>query len=64
MHMAKKYHTGLNQAFVFGMLALGLALTVISAFYASSFLAILGVGIVFWGVILRAPREKGYFPGL
>jgi hypothetical protein len=34
------------------MLALGISLTVISAIYLSSFLAILGVGIIFWGAIL------------
>ena len=34
------------------MLTLGIVLTATSAFYASSFLAILGVALIFWGAIL------------
>jgi hypothetical protein len=37
---------------LYSMLTLGVLLVVVSAFYASSFLAILGVAIVFWGAIL------------
>lgn len=37
---------------VFAMLALGIGLTVTSGIYVSSFLAILGVAIIFWGAIL------------
>jgi hypothetical protein len=33
------------------MLSLGIGIVVVSAFYASSFLAILGVAIAFWGAI-------------
>jgi len=42
----------LNRIAVFAMLTLGISLTVISGIYLSSFLAILGVGIVFWGAVL------------
>ncbi|MCW4044528.1 MAG: hypothetical protein NWE94_03310 [Candidatus Bathyarchaeota archaeon] len=37
---------------VFTMLTLGISLTAASAVYVSSFLAILGVAIIFWGAIL------------
>ncbi len=40
------------RAVTFFMLTLGILLVVVSAFYFSSFLVILGVAIVFWGTIL------------
>ena len=43
---------GINRIAVFAMLALGVGLTVTSGIYVSSFLAILGVAIIFWGTIL------------
>ncbi len=50
--MSRKYQGKLNQAGVLVLVAIGVILTALSVFYASSFLAILGVGIVFWGIIL------------
>jgi hypothetical protein len=50
--MQRTHGKRMNRIAVFAMLALGIGLTVISAIYLSSFLAVLGVGIVFWGAIL------------
>lgn len=41
-----------NQITIFVMLTIGVGLVIVSAFYSSSFLAILGVAIAFWGLIL------------
>ncbi|MCW4004941.1 MAG: hypothetical protein NWE95_13635 [Candidatus Bathyarchaeota archaeon] len=49
-----------NKIAVITMLALGVSLTLASAVYASSFLAILGVSLIFWGAILLyiAPTKQ------
>lgn len=47
---------------IISMLALGIALTVISAIFVSSFLAILGVTIVFFGVILLYVAPSKHIP--
>jgi hypothetical protein len=44
------------------MLLLGIGLVVVSAFYASSFLAILGVAIIFWGAILLYVTPSKHVP--
>jgi hypothetical protein len=41
-----------NKTSIFIMLSLGVLLVIVSAFYVSSFLAILGTATLFWGVIL------------
>ena len=42
----------INRIAPFAMLALGIGLTVTSGIYVSSFLAIVGVALIFWGAIL------------
>jgi hypothetical protein len=44
------------------MLLLGIGLVVVSAFYASAFLAILGAVIIFWGVILLYVTPSKHVP--
>ncbi len=44
------------------MLLLGIGMVAISAFYASSFLAILGVTIIFWGLILLYITPSKHVP--
>lgn len=44
--------TTFSQIIIFIMLFLGIGIVAVSAFYASPFLAILGVAITFWGAIL------------
>lgn len=43
--------TNLSQILIF-MLLIGVGLTIVSAFYVSSFLAILGVSIISWAILL------------
>ena len=50
--MPKQKRFALNQAVALSILTLAIALVVTSAFAASSFLAILGVALAFWGAIL------------
>jgi hypothetical protein len=47
--MQKKPKTTRAKAAIYTMLTLGVVLTIASAFYTSSFLAILGVSIIFGG---------------
>ena len=47
---------------IFGMILLGFILIAISAFYISSFLAILGTAIIFWGTILVYVTPSKYVP--
>ena len=47
----KQKRTTLNQTAAISIIILGLVLVIISMFYASSFLAILGVALFFWGAI-------------
>jgi hypothetical protein len=44
------------------MLLLGIGLVVVSAFYASSFLALLGVSIIFWGAMLLYVTPSKHVP--
>jgi hypothetical protein len=44
------------------MLLLGIGIVAVSAFYASSFLAILGVAITFWGAILLYVTPSKHVP--
>lgn len=54
--------TKLNQIIIFAMLTIGVVLVVTSGFYVSSFLAILGVAIVFWGGILLYITPSKHVP--
>jgi hypothetical protein len=58
--MQRKHKASTNQIVAFSMLAPGIILVVISSFCASSFLAILGVAIVFWGAILLYIKPSKY----
>jgi hypothetical protein len=60
--MLRRRKVRASQVAVIAMLGLGIVLTTISAFYASSFLAILGVGIVFWGAILMYITPSKHVP--
>lgn len=44
------------------MLLTGIGLTIVSAFYVSSLLAILGVSIIFWGIILLYVTPSKHVP--
>lgn len=59
--MAKK-KTGFNLIAPISMITLGALLVVVSAFNASSFLAILGTAIVFWGAILLYITPEKHVP--
>lgn len=48
----RQKRTTLNKAAAISMFVLGLAFVIISAFYVSSFLVILGVALLFWGAVL------------
>jgi hypothetical protein len=50
--MYKTSRNQLNTFFMLTMLTIGIILIALSAFYVSSFLAIIGVALVFWGVLL------------
>lgn len=50
--MPKQKQSNLTKASVLSMIALGAATLLISTFYTSSFLAILGFALIFWGTIL------------
>jgi hypothetical protein len=52
----------INQIAPFAMLALGIGLTVTSGIYVSSFLAIVGVAIIFWGAILLYVTPTKHVP--
>src|SRR5271169_4154677 len=41
-----------NKFIIYSMLALGIGLVIVSAFYVSSYLALVGTGIGFWAFIL------------
>lgn len=44
-------HTALNKAIILFLLIIGVGLIIVSAFYSSSFLVILGSAIIFWSCI-------------
>ena len=60
--MSRTRRIGMNQTIVFAMLTPGVILVVLSAFYVSSFLAILGVAIIFWGAILLYITPSKHVP--
>lgn len=60
--MTRTHRTRMNQITVFAVLTLGVILVVLSAFYVSSYLAILGVAIVFWGAILLFITPSKHVP--
>lgn len=61
--MAKKKQSNLDKAAVLSMIALGAATLIISTFYTSSFLAILGFALIFWGAIILyiTPTKQAFF---
>jgi hypothetical protein len=61
--LPKKKQSNLDKAAVLSMIALGAATLIISTFYTSSFLAILGFAIIFWGTILlyTTPTKHVFF---
>ena len=50
--MPRQKRKAFSQIIIFAMLSLGIGIVAVSAFYASSFLALLGAVLIFWGVIL------------
>lgn len=60
--MVKSARLNVTKAATFFMLVLGVLLVVISAFYVSSFLEILGVAIVIWGLILLFITPSKHVP--
>lgn len=59
--MLRIKQTTLNQIVIF-ILLIGVGLTIISAFYISSLLAIIGVSIIFWGIILLYVTPSKHVP--
>src|SRR5665647_1874909 len=62
MKMSRLKRTTFSKIVVFTMLLLGIGIVVVSAFYASSFLAILGVAIIFWGALLLYVTPSKHVP--
>ena len=62
MRMTRPKRTSFSQIIVFTMLLLGIGIVVVSAFYASSFLVILGMAITFWGAILLYITPSKHVP--
>jgi hypothetical protein len=60
--MARQNQTKFSQIAILFMLTLGVLSVIASAFYASSFLAILGVAIIFWGAILLYVTPSKHVP--
>ena len=60
--MLMRKRTTFQQIIIFIMLLLGIALVGISAFYASAFLAILGVTIIFWDAIFLYVTPSKHVP--
>jgi hypothetical protein len=60
--MYRKNNLGFNQRLVYFTFGLGLSLVTISAFYVSSFLAILGVTIAFWSVVFTYIKPMKHVP--
>jgi hypothetical protein len=60
--MQRTQKIGMIQLVVYALLAVGVTLVVISAFYTSSFLAIFGVAIVFWGAVLLYITPSKHVP--
>ena len=60
--MPRQKRTIFSQIIIFAMLSFGIGIVAVSAFYASSFLAILGVAIIFWGAILLYVTPSKHVP--
>jgi hypothetical protein len=60
--MARQNRTKFSQIAILFMLTLGVLSVIVSAFYASSFLAILGGAIIFWGAILLYITPSKHVP--
>ncbi|MGD0644627.1 MAG: hypothetical protein ABSA75_06955 [Candidatus Bathyarchaeia archaeon] len=60
--MPRPKRTAFSQIIVFTMLLIGIGIVAVSALYASSFLAILGVAIIFWGAILLYITPSKHVP--
>ena len=60
--MEKQYKISVIKLATYTMLTLGILLIVISAFYASSFLAIFGTAFIFWGVVLLYVTPSKHVP--
>lgn len=60
--MSWQKRTTFNQTSIFIMLTIGVLLIIISAFYASSFLANLGTAAIFWGVVLLYTNPVKHVP--
>lgn len=60
--MIKTPRSSINQIVVFVLLTLGILFTVLSGFYISSFLTILGLALIFWGVILLYITPNKHVP--
>jgi hypothetical protein len=60
--MSRPKQTIYNQIIVSTMLLLGIGIVVVSTFCASSFLAIFGVTIIFWGAIFLYITPSKYVP--
>lgn len=60
--MPRSKQTDFNQIIILTMLAFGIEIVVISAFYSSSFLAILGVAIIIGGAMLLYVTPSKYVP--
>lgn len=60
--MQKNGKISINQIVVFALIAIGIVCVGLSAFYASSYLAILGVSFIFWGGILLYITPSKHVP--
>jgi hypothetical protein len=60
--MIQKQKTFLNASIAFLMFAIGIAIVVASAFYVSSFVAVIGLGMVYWGAILLYVAPSKHVP--
>jgi hypothetical protein len=62
LNMQKYRQKKFNMAVILSILALGIGIVVTSAFYLSSFLAIVGIAIIFWGAILFYITPTNHIP--
>jgi len=60
--MPRQKRKTFSQIIIFAMLSLGIGLVAVSAFSVSSYLAVLGVTIIFWGAILLYVTPSKYVP--
>ncbi len=62
MKMPRSKKTVFSQIIVFTLLILGIGIVVVSIFSVSSFLAVLGVAIIFWGALLLYVTPSKHVP--